>query len=89
LGLHEVWVTYGHAESDEATLFRGQIATPNVRAQDVDAGRRIPTRVLPKLALTPAPRSTSPVTRVISTQSFFHAPFPIRANHEVHKGTAR
>ena len=63
----EVRVTYGHANIDEATLLPGQVAAPNVRAQDVDAGWRSPssclkTRVLLRLASTPAPRSTPPVT---------------------------
>ena len=41
--MHKVRVTYGHAENDEATLLRGQIAAPDVRAQNVDARWRIPS----------------------------------------------
>ena len=48
-------MTYGHANIDEATLLPGQVAAPDVRAQDVDAGWRSPsscvkTRVLPRLS---------------------------------------
>ena len=45
-------MTYGHAEGDEATLLRGQVAAPDVRAQDVDAGWRIPSSCVedPRLA---------------------------------------
>ena len=67
LGSDEVGVTDGHSQGDEATLRWGQVATPNVPAQVVDAGRGVPAcrvvdRVLPRLASTPAPCSTSPVT---------------------------
>ena len=45
-------MTYGDAEGDEATLLRGQVAAPDVRAQDVDAGWRIPSSCVenPRLA---------------------------------------
>ena len=57
-------MTYGHADNDEAALLRGrlphQTSGPKRRAHPLSCV--VKTRVLPRLASTPAPRSTSLVT---------------------------